>query len=41
MAMARAETTVWAALPWGIAEVVAIVLGFVLLGPMLELRATR
>ena len=38
-AMLQAETaTVPGALPWGISEAVAVVAGFVLLGPVLQLR---
>jgi hypothetical protein len=37
-AMSHAETTVVGALPWGIAQVAAVVLGFVVLGPRLGLR---
>jgi hypothetical protein len=38
-AMSQAETaTVAAALPWGISQAVAVVAGFVLLGPALDLR---
>jgi hypothetical protein len=37
-AMAHAETTFTGALPWGIAQVVAVIGAFVLLGPALQLR---
>jgi hypothetical protein len=37
-AMSHAETTVTGALPWGVAQVVAVVSGFALLGPTLQLR---
>lgn len=37
-AMAHAETSVAGALPWGIAQAVAVVVAFVVLGPVLELR---
>ena len=40
-AMANADTTVRGALPWGIAQAAAVVAGFVLLGPALQLRAPR
>lgn len=36
--MSRAETTVLGALPWGGAEAAVVVLGYVWLGPALELR---
>ena len=36
--MAHAETTVYGALPWGLAQAVAVVAGFVLLGPALGFR---
>ena len=39
--MSHAETTVTGALPWGIAQAVAVIGGFVLLGPALDLRRTR
>jgi hypothetical protein len=38
-AMSHAETTVAGALPWGGIEAAAVIAGFVLLGPMLELRS--
>lgn len=38
-AMSHAETTVGRALPWGVAEAAAVVAGFVLLGPCLEVRS--
>ncbi len=37
-AMARAETTVAGALPWGAAQAAAVIAAFVVLGPVLELR---
>jgi hypothetical protein len=37
-AMRHAETTLIGALPWGLAEAVAVVAGYVALGPALELR---
>jgi HAAS len=37
-AMRHAETTALGALPWGVAEAAAVVIGFVLLGPRLGLR---
>ena len=37
-AMRHAETTMIGALPWGIAQAVAVVAGYVALGPALELR---
>jgi hypothetical protein len=37
-AMVHAETTALDALPWGAAQAIAVVLGFVLLGPTLGLR---
>jgi hypothetical protein len=40
-AMANADTTVGRALPWGIVQAAAVVAGFVLLGPALQLRATQ
>ena len=40
-AMTNADTTVRGALPWGVIEAAAVVAGFVLLGPALELRATE
>jgi hypothetical protein len=39
-AMSHAETTVAAAIPWGVLQTAAVVLGFVLLGPSLGLRET-
>jgi len=36
--MSHAETSVTAALPWGAVEAAAVILGFVVLGPVLELR---
>jgi hypothetical protein len=38
VAMSHAETTVQGALPWGAVQAAAVVGGFLLLGPMLELR---
>jgi uncharacterized membrane protein len=40
-AMSHAETTVAGALPWGAVQAVAVVFGFVVLGPSLELRRTN
>ena len=40
-AMANADTTVLGSLPWGIVQAAAVVAGFVLLGPALQLRATE
>ena len=40
-AMSHAETTLTGALPWGIAQAVAVIGGFVLLGPALGLRQGR
>jgi hypothetical protein len=40
-AMANADTTVRGALPWGIVQAAAVVAGFVLLGPALQLRPTQ
>ncbi len=40
-AMSHAETTVLGALPWGVAQAAAVIAGYVLLGPALELRATK
>lgn len=37
--MMHAETTVSGALPWGVAQGAAVVGGYLLLGPTLELRA--
>jgi hypothetical protein len=37
-AMAHAETTFTAALPWGIAQAAAVIIAFMVLGPVLELR---
>lgn len=36
--MSHAETSVTAALPWGAVEAAAVIVGFVVLGPVLELR---
>jgi hypothetical protein len=40
-AMSHAETTVLGALPWGVTQAVAVIAGYVLLGPALELRPTK
>ena len=40
-AMSHAETTLSGAVPWGVAQAASVVLGFVLLGPLLGLRAHR
>ena len=40
-AMAHAETTIAGALPWGVSQAAAVVVGFVLLGPALGLRRER
>jgi len=37
-AMTHAETTVTGALPWGLAQAAAVVIGFLVLGPTLELH---
>ena len=39
-AMSHAETTLSGAVPWGVAQAASVVLGFVLLGPLLGLRAS-
>ena len=39
-AMSHAETTLSGAVPWGVAQAAGVVLGFVLLGPSLGLRAS-
>ena len=39
-AMSHAETTVLGAVPWGVGEAVATVVGFAVLGPLLGLRRT-
>ena len=38
-AITHAETTLRGAVPWGLAQAASVVVGFVLLGPLLELRA--
>lgn len=40
-AMSHAETTVAGALPWGLMQAAAVVLGFIVLGPSLGLRRTN
>ena len=40
VSMSHAETTVQGALPWGAIEAAAVLAGFLLLGPTLELRPT-
>ena len=40
-AMSHAETTVLSALPWGATQAAAVVAGYLLLGPALELRSTK
>jgi hypothetical protein len=40
-AMTHAETTVAGALPWGVMQAAAVVLGFIVLGPSLGLRDSR
>jgi hypothetical protein len=39
-AMSHAETTLSGALPWGLVQASTVVLGFVILGPSLQLRAS-
>jgi hypothetical protein len=38
-AMSHAETTLAGALPWGLLQAVAVILGFMVLGPLLDLRS--
>ncbi|MGZ4768271.1 MAG: permease prefix domain 1-containing protein [Ilumatobacteraceae bacterium] len=40
-AMRHAETTVLGALPWGVAQAAAVIIGYLLLGPALQLRTTK